>query len=98
MERAIFSVQELSKRWNLHPNTIRRMEGEGKLHRLPDFPSLRYSAKEVTQLESIGKDAEALSPWERRRLQDEIQQLREENEDLKQRLMAAQRILIGVTA
>ena len=93
MERAVFSVQELSKRWDLHPNTIRRMEEEGKLHRLPDIPSVRYSAKEITQLESIGKDAEELSPWERRRMQEEIKGLRQQVRELQNRL--AKMVLIA---
>lgn len=98
MGDAIYTRTELAKRWKCHENTIIACEEEGKLHRLPNLPGVRYSAAEVYQLESIGPEAEALSPWERRQLQNEMQQLREENEDLKQRLMAAQRILIGVTA
>lgn len=98
MEQTLFGVQELSERWNISPGSVRNMEAEGKLHRVPNIPGVRYSAAEVFQLESVGLDAEALSVYERRRLQNEVRQLKEENEDLKQRLMTAQRVLMGVTA
>ena len=74
------------------------MEVEGKLHRVPGIPGVRYCAAEVFQLESIGLDAEALSVLERRRLENENRKLKEENATLKQRVMQVQNILMGVTA
>ena len=67
-----YSVEELAKRWGLSPASIRRMEQDGKLHRLPDLPGVRYSAAEVYQLESIGLNAQAMSAWERRNLEAQI--------------------------
>ncbi len=70
--QTIYSVNELAERWGMHPSTVREMERDGKLHRLPDIPGVRFSAAEVLQLESIGLDARAMSAWERRQLEAQI--------------------------
>ncbi len=72
--QTIYSVNELAERWGMHPSTVREMERDGKLHRLPDIPGVRFSAAEVLQLESIGLDARAMSAWERRNLEAEIRE------------------------
>ena len=95
MTEAVFSVQQLSDRWKFHPNTIRRMEEEGKLHRLTGLPQVRYSAKEVFQLESVGLDAQALSPWERRQKDERIRELETIVQRLQDRLCKIQQLAIG---
>ena len=75
--QTVYGVDELSQRWGLSPASVRRMEQDGKLHRLPDMPGVKYSAAEVYQLESVGKDAQAMSAWERKKLEAEIR-LRDE--------------------
>ena len=70
--QTIFSVNELAERWGLSPSSVRQMEADGKLHRLPDIPGVRFSAAEVLQLESVGLDTRAMSAWERRNLEAEI--------------------------
>ena len=75
--QTIYSVNELAERWGVTPRSIRKMETEKKLHRLPDMPGVKYSAAEVLQLESIGLDARAMSAWERRNLEAEIRELKE---------------------
>ena len=75
--QTIYSVNELAERWGMHPSTVRQMESEGKLHRLPDIPGVRFSAAEVLQLESVGLDARAMSAWERRNLEAENRELKE---------------------
>ena len=77
------------------PASIRRMEQEGTLHRLPDIPGVRFSAAEVLQLESIGLDAKAMSAWERRNLEAEIHDLKQQVQDLQGRLSRAQQVLQG---
>lgn len=72
--QTIYSVNELAERWGMHPSTVRQMESEGKLHRLPDIPGVRFSAAEVLQLESVGLDAKAMSAWERRNLEAQIRE------------------------
>ena len=75
--QTIYSVNELAERWGMHPSSVREMEKDGKLHRLPDMPGVRFSAAEVLQLESVGLDAKAMSAWERRNLEAENRELKE---------------------
>lgn len=93
--QTIYSVNELAERWGLAPASIRRMEQEGALHRLQDIPGVRFSAAEVLQLESIGLDAKAMSAWERRNLEAEIHDLKQQVKDLQGRLLRAQQVLQG---
>ncbi len=93
--QTIFTVNDLAERWNIDRQSIRKMELDGKLHRLPDMPGVRFSAAEVTQLESIGKDAKALTAWERRQLVEENKNLREQVKELTERLLRAQQVLQG---
>ncbi len=66
--QTVYSVNELAERWSMSPSSIRAMEQDGKLHRLPDLPGVRFSAVEVYQLENIGREVEPLTPYERKRL------------------------------
>ena len=75
--QTIYSVNELAERWGMHPSTVREMERDGKLHRLPEIPGVRFSAAEVLQLESVGLDARAMSAWERHQLEAENRELKE---------------------
>ena len=93
--QTLYSVNELAERWGLHPSSVREMERDGKLHRLPDIPGVRFSAAEVLQLESVGLDARAMSAWERRNLEAEIQDLKGQVKNLQERLLRAQQVLQG---
>jgi len=86
MEDAVFTAKELAARWKCHENTIRTWEDEGRLHRLQGLPNVRYSGKEVAQLESVGLDAQALTAWERKRMEQEIKNLQRQVKDLRDRL------------
>jgi len=86
MTEAVFSPQQLAERWGYHENTIRRMEEDGRLHRLTGLPMVRYSAKEVLQLESIGLEAKGLTAWERKQKDDRIKELETQVEELQRRL------------
>jgi len=93
--QTLFSVNELAERWGYDPSTIRQMERDGTLHRVPNLPGVKFSAMEVFKLESVGKDAEALSPWERKRMQEEIYELERQLADLQKRFVMAQQVLQG---
>ena len=84
--QTLYSPNELAERWGLTPTTIRQMERDGKLHRLPDMPGVKYSAGEVYQLESLGRDAAAMSAWERKQKDDRIKELEEMVANLQGRL------------
>lgn len=86
MNVTVFTPEMLTKRWGYAPSTIRKMEAEGKLHRLPNMPGVRYSAAEVYQLESIGQAAKGMTAWERRQKDDRIKELETQVEELQRRL------------
>ena len=94
--QTVYGVNKLAERWNLSPNTIRSMEQEGKLHRLPDLPGVRFSAVEVYQLENVGREVEPLTPYERRRLEDKIQDLEDLVSQYQLKLMEVMKIAGGV--
>ena len=73
--QTLFSVNELADRWGLSAQAVRQMENDGKLHRLPDMPGVKFSAAEVHQLENIGKEAKPLTAWERKKLETRIAEL-----------------------
>ena len=83
---AVYTPKELAKRWKCHENTIRVMEDQGKIHRLPDLPGVRYGAEEVQQLECLGKDAPPMTAWERRKLEARIHELESIVKDYQQKM------------
>ena len=94
--QTVYGVNELAERLNLAPNTIRSMEQEGKLHRLPDLPGVKFSAVEVYQLENVGREVEPLTPYERRRLEDKIRDLEDLVSQYQLKLMEVMKIAGGV--
>ena len=67
--RTVFTTEELCERWGLSRSAI---------HRLVNMPGVRYSAQEVVQLESLDEDTKGLTAWERHRLTQENNEMREE--------------------
>jgi len=95
MEITVFDINTLAERWGLAPTTIRKMEAAGRLHRLPDMPGVRFSAAEVYQLESIGREAMALTPWERRQKDLKIAEQDREIQELRNRINIMVRVAQG---
>ena len=95
--KTMYGVNELAERWGLSANSVRQMEADGKLHRLPDVPGVKFSAAEVHQIESIGKDVAPLTAWERKQKDDEIYLLRRENNKLKGIIQTIINSAMGVT-
>jgi len=91
--QTVYDVQELAERWSLSPNSIRKMEVDGKLHRLPDMPGVKYSAAEVFQVENIGRHIEPLTPYERKRLEAEIATLKELVEKYERKMVEMMQII-----
>jgi hypothetical protein len=93
--QTVINLEMLARRWGVAPNSIRNMEHDGLLHRLPDLPGARYSMAEVVQLESLGPAAKGMTAWERRQKDEEIRNLKEQVQDLQGRLLKAQQVLQG---
>ncbi|CAI3584280.1 transcription factor [Clostridium neonatale] len=75
MEKALISRKTLAERWDYESTrAIIDMEREGIITRIPEVSSPRYSMEEILRIENLGKEANPLSPLERRRLEREIEE------------------------
>ena len=83
MEQTLFSRKQLAERWG-YPSTkpIETLETKGVLKRVPNFDGVRYSIRQIEEIESVGINVEPLSPLERKRLEKKIEQLEKEKENL----------------
>lgn len=70
--QTVITLTELAERWGVAQNSIRNMEAEGTLHRLPHMPGCRYSMAEVVQNETIGPAAKGLTAWERKQFEEKL--------------------------
>ncbi|MBN1076982.1 transcription factor [Clostridium botulinum] len=85
--KALISRKTLAERWDYDSTrAIVDMEQEGIITRIPEVSSPRYSMEEILRIESLGKEANPLSPLERRRLEKRISDLEKENEMLNLKL------------
>ncbi len=85
--KALISRKTLAERWDYDSTrAIVDMEQEGSITRIPEVSSPRYSMEEILRIESLGKEANPLSPLERRRLEKRISDLEKENEMLNLKL------------
>lgn len=75
MNKALISRKTLAERWDYDSTrAIIDMEQEGIITRIPEVSSPRYSMEEILRIENLGKEANPLSPLERRRLEKEIEE------------------------
>ena len=90
-----FGVKETAERLGISQESVRNMERDGKLHRLPLLPGVRYSAAEVSYIETYGVEAEVVTAWKHKQMVEENRQLKEENTELKRRLCNIGQLAIG---
>ena len=83
MTQTTFGVKETAQRLGISTESVRNMERDGKLHRLPDIPGVRYSAAEIHHVETNGLDAEVVTAWKYKQKVDENYLLRRENNKLR---------------
>lgn len=76
----MISREKLAKRWDLDTSTIYRYEKDGIITRNPNIPAPRYSLEEITGIEEFNKNP--MSPYEKRKLLNEINNLKNENNEL----------------
>lgn len=79
-----FTKKELAKRWGVTEQVIKNMENDRRLKRLHNLPGVRYRAREVYALEGMDeKDWEMMTPFERRKLTQELEAAQQEIEHLR---------------
>lgn len=77
--KPVISMNELMERWDLSRTAITKIEQGGLLKRLK-LPGVRYSMKSVLELEGIDSKDWTHSPFEWRRLKDELARTQQELE------------------
>lgn len=79
MEKLLISRKSLAERWDYDSTrAIVDMEQEGIITRIPEVSSPRYSIEEILRIENLGKEANPLSPLERRRFEKKVEDLEKE--------------------
>lgn len=95
MEKTLISRKSLAERWDYDSTrAIVDMEQEGIITRIPEVSSPRYSMEEILKIENLGKEANPLSPLERKRLEKKIEELEEELSICKEKIQKA-KICLG---
>ena len=81
MGEKLLSVKDLSIRWQKDEGTIRRYAKEGILSPCKGVPGMMFHPRYIAQLEGV--EMERFSPLEKRRLENEIEKVKRENEKLR---------------
>lgn len=77
MEQILLSREDLAERWHTSTKSIQRYEEDGIITRVPKLPVPRYNINQILKLE--GTELNPLSPIERRRMQNRIEELEKLN-------------------
>lgn len=83
---AVFTTKELALRWKCHENAVRQKEYDGLLHRLTNLPGVKYSAKEVAELEALPEDVKMHSAYEWEKQERKTKFLEKRVKDLEERI------------
>lgn len=78
--KTVFTQQDLSERWGVTVKALTDWRNQGILQPIKGLPVIRYSIEYIQQIE--GTTLEKFSPLERKRMEIEIEKLRQENEKL----------------
>ena len=88
MEQSLFAIEEVCERWNISRSTLDRWRREKKIIPVSENP-IRFNYGDVLKVEGVDK----MSAYERRKLEREIEELKEEiselhgkNESIKKQL------------
>lgn len=82
MEGRPLNQKELAERWDVSEETIRNWRKDGVVQPIKGIPSVRFSMQHILELEGV--KLEKFSPLLKRRMEREIEELKEENQKLKQ--------------
>ena len=77
--QVLLSRKELSKRWCITDAALANYETQGIITRVPGIPTPRYHIDEIEKIENEGFKINPLSPIERKRMENRIHQLEQDN-------------------
>lgn len=78
----LLTKKDLAERWQLDERTIDKYRADGIITSCQGIPAIRFTEQHIAELEGV--KLEKFSPIERRRLEREIEELKQENTLLKQ--------------
>lgn len=77
----LLTQKDLAERWQVSVKAIESYRQQGIITPVEGIPSIRFNPQHIAELE--GTKIERFSPLERRRMERELEGLRQENEKLK---------------
>lgn len=80
----LLTQQDVAERWQVTVDTVTNYRKEGILQPCKNIPTIRFTEQHILALEGIRLDR--LSPLERKRLEVENKQLKNDNERLRRTL------------
>lgn len=78
--KTVLTQQELSERWGVTVKALTDWRNQGVLQPIKGIPVIRYSLEYIQEIE--GATLEKFSPLERKRMELEIEKLKQEKEKL----------------
>lgn len=93
MEQSLFTIEELCERWNISRSTLDRWRKDKKIVPISENP-IRFNYGDILKVEGMDK----MSAFEKRRLEREIETLKEENAILQGKNESIKKQLAGVLA
>jgi DNA-binding transcriptional MerR regulator len=77
----LLSQKDLAERWQVTEESIRNWRNEGIIQAAKGVPVIRFTMQHILELEGV--KLEQFSPLLKRRMEKELEELREENQRLK---------------
>ncbi|MBY6878763.1 histidine kinase [Clostridium botulinum] len=81
MDNKLLTQKDLAERWQVSIKAIESYRQQGLITPVEGLPSIRFNPQHIAELE--GTKLERFSPLERKRMEREIENLKQENEKLK---------------
>lgn len=80
MESLVYTANQVAELFQISLTAVYDLRNKGKLHQLPNVSGVRFSKKEVEALAGVESEYSAIGY---RKLKNEVEALREENNRLK---------------
>jgi hypothetical protein len=77
----LLTQSELAQRWQVTEESIRNWRNQGIIQPVKGLPVIRFTMQHILELEGV--KLEQFSPLLKRRMERELEELREENQRLK---------------
>lgn len=78
--KTVLTQQELAERWGVTVKTLTEWRNAGVLQPIKGIPVIRFSIDYINNIEEVTPDR--FSPLERRKLEQEIEKLKHQNNEL----------------